>query len=60
MSNLCSGHLGNGLTIWYKGTNNKVAHIDSYRNIKYKLPKESLSEEEIVYIETLEEVSRRR
>ena len=59
MSNLCSGHLGNGLAIWYKGTNNIVAHIDSYRNIKYILPKERLSEEEIVYIETLARIDDR-
>lgn len=59
MSNLCSGHLGNGLAIWYKDTHTLVAHIDSYRNIKYILPNERLSAEEIVYIEILASVDDR-
>jgi hypothetical protein len=48
---LCSGHLGNGLTIWEKGTNNIIAHIDKYRHITYRISKKELSKKNIKEIE---------
>jgi hypothetical protein len=34
---LYSGHLGNGLAVWYKGTDTVVAHIAHDRSVKYYL-----------------------
>jgi len=50
---LYSAHLGNGLSVWRRGENDFIAHIDSYRNIKYRVDKKSLTKEEIKEIEQL-------
>ena len=50
---LYSAHLGNGLSIWRSGENVFIAHIDSYRNIKYRVDKNTLTKKEIKEIELL-------
>jgi hypothetical protein len=35
MSRLNFGHMGNGITVWIKGTNDMVAHIQINRNVKF-------------------------
>lgn len=30
------GHMGNGISVWIKTTNNVIAHIDAQRNISYR------------------------
>ena len=34
MSNLLSGHMGNGLVVWRKGEDMSIAHINPDRTIK--------------------------
>lgn len=48
---LASAHFGNGLTVWFVGTNTTVAHIAPNRTITYY--KEELDKEQIKYIENL-------
>ena len=42
-NSLCSAYMGNGLSIWRKGEENIIAHIDSDRKITYR---EAISFEE--------------
>jgi len=34
-NNLCFGHLGNGISVWYSGSDKTIAHISINRDITY-------------------------
>lgn len=56
MSNLSSGHLGNGLIVWRTGTDETIAHIDKHRRIKLRC---FVSSEELAEIQHIAETDDR-
>jgi hypothetical protein len=49
---LCSAHLGNGLSVWIKDTDIPIAFINADREVTYR-KKDELTPNTIAYIEKL-------